>query len=62
MAIYTATEATGKAVDLAKAALEAGWFTPVIGANYGDPAKAGRENAQFLGAFIKQLTEEIKAL
>ncbi|CAM2151258.1 hypothetical protein [Paraburkholderia tropica] len=60
MAIYDKETATHEAVEFAKTAIEAGWLAPQNASNYA--AKGGRESAEFVGAFIKKLAEELQNL
>ncbi|WP_186093597.1 hypothetical protein [Burkholderia gladioli] len=62
MATYTKTEASEKAIDLASQALGAGWLKPESANSYGSPAQAGQASAEYLGAFIKQLVQELESL
>ena len=60
MAIYGKEDAVFKALELTKVAIEAGWLAPAIAANYG--ANGGKESAEYVGAFIKKLAEELQGL
>ncbi|MFM0020897.1 hypothetical protein [Paraburkholderia azotifigens] len=62
MSIYSKEEAIVKAVDFAKTAIEAGWFKDVIPHGLSDHTNAGKEAAEFLGSFMKTLSEQIHGL
>ncbi|WP_186160609.1 hypothetical protein [Burkholderia gladioli] len=62
MASFDEDAAIAKALDLTRAAIDAGWFGPIGLQNLINPSDTGKECAQFIGAFIKQLAEEIKGL
>ncbi|WP_321943024.1 hypothetical protein [Paraburkholderia tropica] len=60
MAIFNKVDATFKALELTKIAIESGFLAPTMAPNHG--ATGGKESAEFVGAFIKQLTEELESL
>lgn len=62
VAIYDSDDAKVEAAGFAKKAIEAGWLAPVSPVGFGGPAAAGKNNALFVGAFIKQLAIELQSL
>ncbi len=62
MAIYSEEEATKMAVEMIRISLQAGFLQPVVPNSYNDPASAGKHTGQFLGAMIKELSDQIGSL
>ncbi|MBU9385111.1 hypothetical protein [Burkholderia gladioli] len=62
MTTYNKIEAAEKAIELTSKALSAGWFTPAQPHGHLNPANTGKQGAEFLGAFIKQLAKELESL
>jgi hypothetical protein len=62
MALYGKEDATLKALEFTKLAIDKGLLGPVSPNGFGNPADAGKKTAEFVGGFIKQLTKEIESL
>jgi hypothetical protein len=62
MAIFDQQNASHKAVEIAKAAIDAGWLKDLTPHGLNDHVNAGKETAEFLGSFIKTLAAELQKL
>ncbi|MDR6447470.1 hypothetical protein J2794_003586 [Paraburkholderia terricola] len=62
MAIYDEQDAAFKAVEIATAAIDAGWLKDLTPHGLSDHVNAGKETAEFLGSFIKTLATELQKL
>jgi len=62
MALYENKDATLKALDLAKLAIENGLLAGVTPNGFVNPAESGKKTAEFVGGFVKELTKQIESL
>jgi uncharacterized lipoprotein len=62
MANYERYNASQQALEIAKLAVGAGLLKPTTPDNYDNPADSGKKAAEWVGAFIEELTTRIEKL
>ncbi|PRX32242.1 hypothetical protein B0G75_104263 [Paraburkholderia sp. BL18I3N2] len=62
MATYNRTEATERAIEIARLAVQAGVLHPVAVDNRSNPEESGKNAAAWLGGFVAELAGRIEKL